>query len=604
MKTFKTRDEIDLRYKWDIEAIYESDAAWESDFAQVQALMDKVAAFKGQLLLSSNNLMQALDSDMALDRLVSKLYLYAKMKLDENTRETHYQGLSSRAQNLSVRAGEVTAYLLPELLAGDETLIGQFMEEKEELRIFAHYFEQIMRRKAHTLSDSEEQLLAMTGELAAAPQNIFSMLNLADFKFPSVIDEKGKSVELTHGNFVPFMESASRELRADAFQKFYSVFVGHKNSIAAMVHAEVKKNVFYARARKHPSARAASLFKNNIDENVYDSLIEAVNKNLPHMHKYMEIRKKALKLKEFHMYDMYVPLMKEADLKVEYEEAAETVLASLKPLGESYCEVVKGAFEQRWIDVYENEGKRSGAYSWGTYDTKPYILLNHHGTLDNMFTLTHEMGHSMHSYLTRQKQPYVYGHYSIFLAEVASTTNEALLTEYLMKKEQDKTKKLYLLNHYLDQFRTTLFRQTMFAEFEREIHARVEAGEPLNADVLAEIYGGLNVKYYGPTVINDEEIKYEWTRIPHFYYNFYVFQYATGFSAAIALAKGILEQGQPAVDQYLRFLELGSSAYPMDVLKAAGADMFTGAPVEEAMKLFGELVEEFGRLMDEVKGNA
>jgi oligoendopeptidase F len=464
------------------------------------------------------------------------------------------------------------------------------------LNTYKHYLDNILRFKAHTLSESEESLLALAGDMASAPGTIFEMLNAADLKFPSVQDSEGRTIQLTHGNFIPTMESKDRKLRQDAFKAYYSRYQEHIFTMASLIQAEVKKNEFFAKARNFKSAREAALFENNVPVAVYDQLIEAIHRNLPHMHRYMAIRKRLLGVEELHMYDLYVPMIASIDKNVAFEEAKGDVLASLAPLGESYVKTVESAFREGWMDIYENAGKRNGAYSWGTYDSKPYILLNYHGTLDHVFTLIHELGHSMHSYKTHSAQDYLYGHYSIFLAEVASTTNEALLNDYLLKGVEDKTERLYLINHYLDQFRATVFRQAMFAEFERDIHTIVEQGGALTADVLKSNYRALNEKYYGPEMVIDDEIAIEWARIPHFYYNFYVFQYATGFSAAVALSKAILAGEEGAVERYLEFLSAGRSGYPIDILKSAGADMTTGAPVDQTLELFGQLVEMFDQL--------
>jgi len=602
MAKLRERKDIPNEYKWDVGSMYESDAKWEQDLERAQDLMTIVGALKGTVLDDAENLLLVLETDQKLDRLLTNIYTYAKMKQDENTKDGHYQGMTSKAESLSIQAASVSSYIVPEILSADENVIWSMIEELDELKLYKQHLDDIMRNKPHVLSASEEALLAQAGELASAPSNIFGMLNSADLKFPTIKDSDGNDLTLSHGNFVPTLESRDRRLRKDAFESYYSVYEGHKNALAMMVQSEVKKNIFYSRARNHESARHASLHKNNVDVAVYDSLVDAVNEYLPAMHKYMELRKKCLGVDELHMYDVYTPIVKNVDMKVPYEEATQTVLKAFKPLGEDYCSVVEKSFKDGWIDVYENLGKRSGAYSWGTYDSKPFILLNYHDTLDNMFTLAHEMGHSMHSYLTRENQPYLYGHYSIFLAEVASTTNEALLTNHMLETLEDGPEKLFLLNHYLESFRGTVFRQTMFAEFERDIHAIVEAGDALTHDVLSTNYRALNEKYYGPAMVVDKEIDLEWARIPHFYYNFYVFQYATGFSAAVSLSEQILNEGQPAVDRYLAFLGAGRSEYPLNIMEKAGADMRSGQPVRDALKKFAELVDEMEVLLDKQEG--
>ncbi len=597
MSHLRERTEIPENYKWDIASLYNDEALWETDFENAQALIEEVTGFQGAVLASPESLLKTLETEHQLDRVLSNLYTFAKMKQDENTKEAHYQGMTSRAESLAVKAAGASAYIVPEILEAEDGLVATFVSKLDSLKLYEQYLDNIIRNKPHVLTAGEEAILAQAGELASAPSNIFGMLNAADLKFPVVKDSEGADLQLSHGNFVPTLESRDRRLRKDAFEAYYSIYEGHKNAIAMMVQSEIKKNIFFSRTRKHESARHASLFKNNVDVQVYDSLISAVNEYLPSMHKYMALRKKALGVDELHMYDVYTPIVKNVDMKIPYEEATETVLEALKPLGQDYCNIVDGAFKERWIDVYENVGKRSGAYSWGTYDSKPFILLNYHDTLDNMFTLAHEMGHSVHSYLTHKNQPYVYGNYSIFLAEVASTTNEVLLTNHLLDKLDDGPEKLYVLNHYLESFRGTVFRQTMFAEYERDIHEMVERGEALTPETLCNHYRALNEKYYGPDMVIDSQIDMEWARIPHFYYNFYVFQYATGFSAAVALAEGIVKDKQPAVDKYLGFLGAGSSKYPLEILKGAGADMLSGMPVRNALEKFDQLVDEMDKLM-------
>lgn len=588
----KKRNEMEKKYQWNLDSLYPSDTKWEEDFEKTSALIDEVKSFEGKILESSQSLLKSIQSSHSLGRMIRRLYTYAKMKSDEDTKNSVYQTLNSRAESLSVRAGEATSYIVPELLSGEEGLVQRFMDENERLNEYRHYLEEILRYKPHTLSASEEKILAQAGEVMSTPHNVFNMLSNADLTFPKVHNEKGEEIVLTHGSYIPLMKSNDRSVRKEAFEAFYSVYEGHKNTFATLIDAEVKKNVFHSRVKKYPAARDAALFGNNIPTSVYDRLIDAVHDALPSFYKYMKLRKALLEVDELHMYDVYPSIIKDVDMKIGYDEAKETVLASIKPLGEDYVSVVKKAYEDGWIDVYENEGKRSGAYSFGSYDSKPYILLNYQDTLDDAFTLTHEMGHSMHSHYTRTNQPYVYGNYSIFVAEVASTTNEALLNDYLLKTIEDKQEKLYILNHYLEQFRGTIFRQTMFAEFEREIHKIVEEGGALTAEKLSQVYGDLNALYYGEDVVQDPQIKLEWARIPHFYYDFYVFQYATGFSAAIALCNKILNEGDMAVEAYKTFLKSGSSDYPIEVLKLAGVDMTTEKPVRDALKVFEGLVDE------------
>lgn len=597
MSKVAERNEMNKDHQWDIDTMYPEKELLLAEYGKVEALIEQVSVYKGQLMTTAENLFKALSLQLDIVRVIENVSTFSKMKLDEDSRVSDHQAMSSRAESLGVKAQEALSFIIPEILASDETIVQGYMAKHEGLALFGQMIDDILRRKPHTLSSREEQILAMAGDLAGTPYNTFEMLNSADFKFPIIKDEKGEDIQLTHGSFVPTMENKHREVRQSAYEAFYSVYKGHINTMAALLQAEVKKNSFFARAKQFGTAREASLFENNVPVSVYDQLIESVNKNLPAMHKYMGIRKRMLGVDALKMYDIYVPIIQSIEMKFSYEEAQDLVLKSLAPLGDAYVETVKKAYEENWIDVYENSGKRSGAYSWGTYDSKPYILLNYHDNIDNMFTLTHEMGHSMHSHLTRKNQPYVYGNYSIFLAEVASTTNEALLNHYLLENVKSKEEKLLLLNHYLEQFRGTVFRQTMFAEFERDIHKIVEDGGALTAEVLKAHYRSLNEKYYGSEMEIDDTIAIEWARIPHFYYNFYVFQYATGFSAAVALSQAIITEGQPAIDRYLNFLSAGNHQYPVDILKAAGADMASGKPVDDCLALFSRLVDEFDELL-------
>lgn len=596
MSKILERDQISSEYKWDIKSMYPDLDRWEADFDQVSVLIEKIKAQKGEVCKSADNLLSSIELSLKSSRLISNLFTFAKMSQDQNTKDNSAQEYTARAEQMATKLSEATSYIIPEILSSDVETIKGYISDYKPLTKYDQFLDDIIRRKPHTLSSSEEKILAMSGDISGLAGTAFGMMNSADLKFPIVKDSKGEEIQLSHGSFVPTLESNDRELRKDAFKAYYSVYEQFNNSFASLLYGEVKKNVFYSKVKNHETARSSALFENNVPESVYDQLIEAVNDNLSHMHKYMKIRKKALGVEELHMYDLYTPIIKDVDMKINYEEAKDMVIKSLKPLGEKYVSTVENSFTDGWIDVYENIGKRSGAYSFGTYDSKPFILLNYHDTLDNAFTLTHEMGHSMHSYLTRENQDYVYGNYSIFLAEVASTTNESLLNHFLLENVKSKQEELYILNHYLEQFRGTVYRQAMFAEFERDIHAMVERGEALTGEKLNDHYMSLNVKYYGDEMIVDEEIKYEWSRIPHFYYNFYVFQYATGFSAAVALSQSILEND--GLDKYLGFLGSGSSEYPIEILKKAGADMTTTAPVSNALKLFGELVDKMERLLD------
>jgi oligoendopeptidase F len=490
------------------------------------------------------------------------------------------------------------AYIVPEILAVDVEKINGFLKEKPELKLYEHALEEINLQRPHVLSAEQEALLAEAGEVMGASSSIFGSLNNADLEFPAIKDENGEEVEVTHGRYSRFLESADPRVRHDAFKAVYDTYGKFRNTFASTLGAQVKKDNFYARVRKYDSARHAALAANNIPESVYDNLVGTVNDNLNLLHRYVKLRKKVLGVNELHMYDLYTPLVKDVKMDVSYDEAREYVLNGLAPLGEEYQNILKEGFENRWVDVHENKGKRSGAYSSGAYGTNPYILMNWQNNVNNLFTLAHEFGHSVHSYYTRKNQPYPYGNYSIFVAEVASTCNEALLNDYLLKTIDDEQKRLYLLNHFLEGFRGTVFRQTMFAEFEHHIHAKAQNNEPLTAESLTKDYYELNKKYFGGKDITiDEEIGLEWSRIPHFYYNYYVYQYATGYSAATALSKQILEEGEPAVKRYLDFLKAGSSDYPIEVLKKAGVDMTSPEPVKGACKVFEEKLNEMEQLL-------
>lgn len=591
------RSAIDTENKWDLTSLYESDEKWEEDFKELKVLSEDITEYKGKVVENAQTLLKVIELNLDISRKAENIYTYAKMRLDEDTRKDKYQGFDDRAKGLMVQVEERTSFIVPEILELQKNDLEEFIKSEQGLEKYRQHLDQIVRKRDHILSKEEEAIIAQVGDVASSPQNVFSMLNNADIKFPEIENEMGEKVEITHGRFVPLMMSKDRRVRQEAFKGLYNTYEKYKNTYAATLTGDVKKNIFYSKIRKYNSAMEASLDKNNVPTKVYDNLIKAVHNNLDSMYKYVELRKKALELEELHMYDLYTPIVKDAEMNIPYQEGKKIVLKGLQPLGSDYLNIVKEGLESRWVDVYENKGKRSGAYSWGTYDSNPYILLNYQDNLDNVFTLAHELGHSMHSYYSRENQPYVYGGYSIFVAEVASTANEALLMDYMLKNTKDKNEKLYLLNHYLENFRGTVYRQTMFAEYEKLIHEEVENGGSLTADKLCKMYKELNEKYYGPGIVVDDEIAMEWARIPHFYYNFYVFQYATGFSAAVALAQKILNGEDGAIEKYLNFLKSGSSDYPIEVLKTAGVDMTSSEPVDNALKLFGELVDEMEKLL-------
>lgn len=591
------RSEVNQEYTWDLTPIFASDSEWEKAFQEVKNQIPQVKEYQGKLNQSSKDLLNILTLQDEIRSKMSKVYVYAHLKKDEDNTNSTYVAFHDRAQSLYVEVGSALSFIVPEILTIDESTLQSFIAENDQLKMYKHALDEITRQREHVLSAAEEAIIAQAGDIAGAPSDIFTMINNADIRFPKIKDENGEEKELTHGRYVQFLESPDRRVRKDAFEAMYSTFRKQKNTLAATLNASVKKDIFYAKVRKYPSALEAAVDQDNVPPSVYHNLIETVHEHLPLFHRYVDLRKKVLGLDDVHMYDVYVPLVSEVEMKFTFEQAKELVIESLRPLGEEYInEMVKG-FNQRWIDVYENQGKRSGAYSSGTYGTPPYILLNYQDTLDNVYTLTHELGHSMHSFYSRREQPYVYAGYSIFVAEVASTLNEALLTHYLLQVTEDPKKKMYILNHYLNGFRGTVFRQTMFAEFERLIHSKVEAGEALTADVLSSEYYQLNLKYFGSDMVVDQDIELEWARIPHFYYNFYVYKYATGFAAAAALSKQIIEEGQPAVERYLSFLKSGSSDYPIEVLKKAGVDMTSPEPIRLALKVFDETLTQLEQLL-------
>jgi len=586
------RDEISKEFKWDIESMYQNEELWEEDYENVKNLINKIKNYKGRLNESSQALLEVLRLSDEINRMAENLYVYSRMKKDEDNRISKYQGLFDKAVSLSVEVQSSLSFIVPEILSMESNRIKEFIRENNELQLYTFYLEELLRQKEHILSEQEERLLAMIGEISVSPKNIYSMLNNADIKFPKIEDKEGNKIEITKGNFIKLLENKDRELRKKAFIGLYSSYKDLINTLGTTLTSSVKKDNFYSKVRKYNSALEAALHDDNIPISVYNNLIEVIHNHLNLMYKYIKIRKRILRLDDLHMYDLYTPLIKELDKEIPYEEAIELVKKGLAPLGNDYIDIVDKAFREGWIDVYENKGKTSGAYSWGSYDSKPFILLNYQGSIKDVFTLAHEMGHSIHSYLSRENQPYIYSGYKIFVAEVASTVNEAILMDYLLKEAKDKNEKLYLMNHFLEQFRATVYRQTMFAEFEKIIHLKAQEGIAVTPDLLCDIYYSLNELYYGKDIIIDEEIKYEWSRIPHFYNPFYVYKYATGFSAAITLSQQILSGNEKAVDKYLAFLKSGGSDYPLKLLKKAGVDMTTPKPIIDSLKVFEKLLEE------------
>ncbi len=593
-----SRSEIAVEDTWRLEDIFVSDESWEKEFQEVKALLPAVKEFEGKLSESADILYDALQyQDQLLERL-GKLYAYSHMRYDQDTTNSFYQGLDDRMKNLYSQAASNLAFIVPELLSIDEGRLKDFLSQKVELKLYEHSLDEINLQRPHVLSADQEALLAEASDVFGASGNTFGMLNNADLAFPVIKDENGEEVEVTHGRFSRFLESADPRVRRDAFHAVYETYGKFRNTFASTLSGNIKKDNFYARVRNYSSARHGALSENNIPESVYENLVSTISDQLPLLHRYIKLRKKVLGLDELHMYDLYTPLVKDVKMEIGYEEAKEIILNGLSPLGEEYINVLKEGFENRWVDVHENKGKRSGAYSSGSYGTNPYVLMNWQNNVNNLFTLAHEFGHSVHSYYTRKTQAYPYGNYSIFVAEVASTTNESLLNDYLLKTINDEQKRIYLLNHYLEGFRGTVFRQTMFAEFEHLIHQKAQNSEALTADSLTKDYYELNKKYYGvEDMVIDEEIGLEWSRIPHFYYNYYVYQYATGFSAAAALSNGILTEGAPAVERYINFLKAGSSDYPIEVLKKAGVDMTSNKPILDACKVFDEKLTELEQLL-------
>lgn len=601
VKKLPLRSDVSVEDTWRLEDIFPTDEAWDKEFEEVKTLSQKASEYQGKLAEGAETLFEALQFQDSLLSRLGKLYTYAHMRYDQDTTNSLYQGLDSRIKNLYAQAASSLAYIVPEILSIEEGIINGFLAEKEELNLYKKALEEINLQRPHVLSAEQEALLAQASEVLDASSNTFGMLNNADLEFPSIKDENGEEVEVTHGRYSRFLESEDQRVRHDAFKAVYDTYGKFKNTFSSTLSGTVKKHTFNANVRKYQSARHAALSENNIPEQVYENLIETINEYLPLLHRYVKLRKKVLGVQELHMYDLYTPLVKDVKMEVTYEEAKDLILKGLAPLGEEYGSILKEGFENRWVDVQENRGKRSGAYSSGTYGTNPYILMNWQDNVNNLFTLAHEFGHSVHSYYTRKTQPFPYGNYSIFVAEVASTCNEALLNDYLLKTITDEQKRLYLLNHFLEGFRGTVFRQTMFAEFEHLIHVKAQNNEALTADLFTNEYYALNKKYFGDEDITiDEEIGLEWSRIPHFYYNYYVYQYATGYSAATALSKQILEEGQPAVDRYIEFLQAGSSDYPIEVLKKAGVDMTSKNPIEEACKVFEEKLNEMESLLSKI----
>ncbi len=597
-KKIPERAEVREQDKWAIHDIYATDELWEQDLEKAKALVSEYAAFAGKLGESPEQLLGYMELEEKVAVLADALGNYAMRRSDEDARVSKYQAMVGKVMSAYVELNAASSFATPEIMAISDETMEKFYAECPALERYRRFLNDIRRRRAHVLSPAEEKLLAAAGEMAHAPDNIYGMFNDADVTFPDAIDSEGKHHPLSQGTYISYMESSDRTLRKSAFENLYHTYGAYKNTISAVLSAQVKQLQFFAQARKYGSSLEASLDATNVPVAVYTNLIEAVHKNMDKMYRYVDLRKKLLGVDELHMYDLYTPLLEGVDKRAGIDEAKQTVYDALAPLGDDYRKILKEGFDNRWIDVYENAGKRSGAYSAGAR-VHPFVLLNYTGTLDSEFTLAHEMGHALHSYLSNKTQNPLDADYVIFVAEVASTCNEALLMEYLLGKTTDKKERAYLINHFLEQFRTTLYRQTMFAEFEMNIGKMAQEGTALTPDVLNAEYRRLNRLYFGENIVLDDEIDMEWMRIPHFYYNYYVFQYATGYAAAIALSRRILREGESAVKDYIGFLSGGCSKSPIDLLKGAGVDMSTTKPVEEALALFGELIDEMEALMQE-----
>jgi oligoendopeptidase F len=593
-KTIPERKDVAEQDKWKLEDLYPTAEDWKRDLKDFSAVSEELGGFSGRLG-TADGLLAYLRLTEKAEVYLEKLLNYAQRRSDEDTRDAFCQGLVGQATKAWVELGENTSYAVPELLEITDEEMEQLYKAQPELTLYRRHLDDIRRLRAHVLSKKEERLLAAAGELAQSPDQIYSVFADADLKFRSAADQNGELRPITQGSYISCLESPDRTLRKNAFESYYESYGNFKNTVAGTLSAQVKQLEFFARARRYDTALQASLDATDVPVSVYDNLIEAVHGNMDKMYRYVRLRKKLMGLDELHMYDIYTPLVPDADEKIPFEQAKQTVLQALAPMGEDYLAILKEGFANRWIDVYENAGKRSGAYSAGT-PVHPYVLLNHTGTLDSLFTLAHEMGHAIHSYLSAKHQPVVYQDYVIFVAEVASTCNEALLMEYLLSRTTDRRKRAYLINHFLEQFKSTLYRQTMFAEFERRIAELNREGTTLTADVLCAEYRKLNELYFGPDIVLDRQIELEWARIPHFYYNYYVFQYATGYSAAVALSRKILQEGKPEVDRYLGFLSGGCSKSPIELLKGAGVDMTSPQPVEDALRLFDTLLDEMEEL--------
>ncbi len=596
-KELVTRDKVRVEDTWNEKDVYATEADWEADIKVVESKLDELVKYEGKVCENASNLLKVLDGVAFAEETLEKAYFYTQLLFDVDQGNSKHKSMNQRMFSLLARFEADLAFVSPEILSCDESKLEGFYKEESGLELYRKQIKEIQRLKAHTLSAEMEKVVALTTEMSSTPGEVYEAFTNVDIKFPSIKDEDGEEVVLTNGRFVPFLMSADRRVRQDAFKAYYDTMKGYSNTFASIYSGEVKQRIFHAKARNYSSNLEAAVDANNVSPQVYENLVNTVNANLDKLHAYVSLRKKCLGVDELHMYDIYTPMIADVAKKVTYEEAQETICKALAVLGDDYVALLKEGFANRWIDVYENQGKRGGAYSNTAYGCHPYMLLNYTDTFDDMFTTAHEMGHSMHSHFSNSAQPYIYAGYKIFVAEVASTCNEILLLEYLLKNTEDKKERAYLLNHYLDSFKGTVYRQTQFAEFEKITNEMVEKGESLNAENLSALYKKINERYYGPDMISDDEIAYEWARIPHFYYNFYVYQYATSFCAAVAIAEMILKEGEPAVARYKKFLSSGCTDAPVELLKIAGVDLTTPAPIEAALRKMGDIVEELAELV-------
>lgn len=589
VKRLKTRDEINSTYKWKVDKMYINSAAWEEDFEMLKSKAPKMQSFSGKLG-RAEDLLAFLENNVEIERLLDRLLVYAHLRADEDTAKAEFQVLKNKIDAYGAEVSSITAFFVPELLSLPEGAVDEAITKLPALELYEFYLRDILDQKPHILSVEEEKLLASVSDCLNAPGNIFGMLTNADMVFPSIKDESGNEAQLTEGNYSTFIKSKDRRVRKDAFDALFGTYRGFKNTLTTSLTSSIKNFVFIAKTRNYTSALESSLKPNNIPIEVYDNAVDTINNNLSSLHKYVSLKKKLLGLDEIHMYDLYVPIVDVEVDHIEYADAVKIALDGIKPLGQEYLDIFKKGISEGWVDVFENKGKRTGAYSWGCYDSMPYVLLNYNYQLNDVSTLAHEMGHSIHSFYSRKNQPYIYSEYELFCAEVASITNECLLIDYLIKNEKDKKKRLFLINQQLEGIRTTVFRQCMFAEFEKITHESIEGGNPLSPEDLCKIYHDLNVKYFGEVMVIDEGVDMEWSRIPHFYNDFYVYQYATGFAAANSFSKMIVEEGESAVERYKGFLKSGGSDYPINILKKAGVDMSTPKPLEDTIRRFDELL--------------